>query len=70
MGTGLWAESELLLDEAVVYMLSAQGGGDVQGVLDHKCFFEFPLCKTTFAKFLWYLSFSSIIARGEIYRQS
>lgn len=35
----------LLLYEAGGYMLKAQRGGDMQGILGHKCFFEFLLIK-------------------------
>nr|XP_012421139.1 PREDICTED: putative protein ZNF720 [Odobenus rosmarus divergens] len=36
------------LQEAGSYMQSVQGAGDMQGVLDHKCFFEFLLGLLTF----------------------
>ena len=42
----------LLLYETSGYMLNAQGGGDVQGILDHKCLLQISTHKTTLAKFL------------------
>ena len=49
-------------------MLSAKGGRVVQGVLDHKCFFEFLCVKLLLQD--WCLSFSSILGISEIYGQS
>ena len=65
-----------MLYKAGSYMRSAQGGGDMlkgegdmQGILDHKYLRVFT-CKTTFARFLWCLSFNLILTIGEIHRQS
>lgn len=67
----LWTEgAALLLYEANGDMCRAQGGGDVQEVLDTKCLPRISTHKTSFGSFLWCLSFSSILTFGEIYRES
>lgn len=65
-----WADrAAALLYEAIGDILSTQGGGDVQGGLDHKCLLRISTCKMTFAKFLWCTSFSLASTIGEMYRQ-
>lgn len=43
-----------------------QSGGDMQGILDHKCFLRISTRKTTFTRFLSCLSFSLILTMGDI----
>lgn len=50
-------------------MFNAQGGEDVQQVSDHKCLLSIFTCKTTFARFLWYL-FSPMLMVGGMCSQS
>ena len=70
-GQVLWAQRAApLLYDAGGYMLSVEGGGDTQGVLDHKCLLQISTCKTTFARFLWCLSFSLVLTISGMYRQS
>lgn len=70
-GQNLWAERTVpLLYEGSGYMLSAQGGGELQGVLGHKCLPRISTPKTSFRRFLWCLTFTSILTVGEIYRHS
>lgn len=52
-GRDPWAgRGALLLCEAGGYMLRAQGGRDVQRVLDRKCLLRASTRRTTFASFL------------------
>ena len=69
-GWDSWAERPaLLLCEAGSYILSAQEGGNVQGVLDHKCLFQFLFIKLLLQDFSGaYHSFSFILTIGEMYR--
>ena len=49
----------------VVICLVLGGGGNVQGVLDHKCILQISTHKITFVGFLWCLSFSVILTIGD-----
>lgn len=68
---GPWGErAALLLYEAGGYVLRVQGGGDMQGVSDHKCLLRISTHENTFAGFLRCLSLGSILTISEMNRRS
>lgn len=64
-GQDPWAEGLSCGCEAGGHKPSAPGGGDVQGASDPKGFFECLLGETPFARFLWCLSLSLVLAISE-----